>query len=106
MYLRISVGQFEASTAEDVANRLRASESSLRPAVEALPGCRSFMVGIDTRLNYMTNTSLWDSFAAADQMRTLPEMLALRTDFDALGVEFIPITNHDLLWHTEPAGET
>jgi hypothetical protein len=39
-------------------------------------------------------------------MRTLPEMLALRTDFDALGVEFIPITNHDLLWHTEPGGET
>jgi hypothetical protein len=48
MYLRISAGKFEASAAHDLTGRLRASESSLRPAVEALPGCRSFTVGVDT----------------------------------------------------------
>jgi len=32
------------------------------------------------------------------QMRELPEMLALRGTFEALGVEFDPITNHEVLW--------
>lgn len=98
MHVRISGGKFDAGRAQEVASRLRASETSLRPAVEALPGFRAYFVGLDRRLGFMTNTSVWDSLEAAEQMSSLPEMLALRQEFDALGVKFDPITNHEQLW--------
>jgi hypothetical protein len=32
------------------------------------------------------------------QMATLKEMLDFRTKFEALGIKFIEITNHQVLW--------
>jgi hypothetical protein len=46
----------------------------------------------------MTNVSFWDTIENAKQMATLKEMLAMRTTFEALGLEFIEMTNHDILW--------
>ena len=106
MYVRISVGKFSAERAEEVAHHLRTSELSLRPAVETLPGFRAYFVGLDRRLGFMTNTSVWDSLDAAEQMSTLPEMLALREGFEALGVVFNPITNHERLWQSGFAGHS
>jgi hypothetical protein len=49
----------------------------------------------------MTNTSIWETLEDAQQMATLPEMLALRERFEALNITFNPITNHEELWVIE-----
>ena len=47
----------------------------------------------------MVNVSVWESLEAANQMATLPEMLALAGEFIELGVEFErPIVNYASLW--------
>ena len=46
----------------------------------------------------MTNVSIWITKDDALQMATLKEMLDSRTTFDSLGVIFIEITNHQVLW--------
>lgn len=96
--VRISRGRFDAARVEEVAARLEESRASLEPAVRSLDGLIAYHVGIDRETSTMTNTSLWRSREDAMQMRTLPEMLALRETFEALGVEFEPITNHEVLW--------
>jgi quinol monooxygenase YgiN len=98
MVARISLGSFEPERADEVERRLAESELSLRPAIEKLTGNRGYLAGIDRKSGTMTNTSLWESLEAAEAMATLPEMLALRDTFEALGVRFQPITNHQVLW--------
>jgi hypothetical protein len=46
----------------------------------------------------MVNVSVWTSLEAAQQMNTLPAMLAQRDVFAALGVVFQPIRNYTGLW--------
>jgi hypothetical protein len=96
--VRISKGQFDPARASEVEARLRESEASLRPAILRLPGMLHYYVGLDRAAGFMTNTSLWDSLEHAQQMSSLPEMLALRAVFEGAGVRFEPITNHELLW--------
>ena len=98
MIVRISKGRFDLARGAEVEARLRESERSLRPAILKLAGLRAYYVGLDARLGYMTNTSLWDTLEDAQRMSSLPEMLALRGTFESAGVQFEPITNHDLLW--------
>ena len=98
MVVRISVGHFDPSRAEAVAQMLNESGQSLIPAIKRLSGLLDYYVGLDCDKGYMTNTSLWATLLDAQQMATLPEMLALRSRFEALGIEFIPITNHEVLW--------
>jgi hypothetical protein len=42
--------------------------------------------------------SIWESKEDAQQMATLKEMLDMRATFEALGLRFIEITNHEVLW--------
>jgi hypothetical protein len=57
-----------------------------------------YYVGIDTEKCVMTNVSFWETKDNAFQMATLKEMLDMRTTFEALGLKFIEITNHEVLW--------
>ena len=98
MIVRISKGSFDARRADEVEERLRESETRLRPALQKLRGMRWYWVGIDRDQGYITNTSLWDTLEDAQQMSTLREMLDLRAVFEALEVKFEPITNHEVLW--------
>jgi quinol monooxygenase YgiN len=98
MVVRISLGSFELERAEEVEQRLAESEQSLRPAIERLAGNCGYYVGIDRKSGTMTNISLWESLEDAQRMATLPEMLALRSTFEELGVRFQPITNHNIPW--------
>ncbi len=98
MVVRISVGFFEPSRADQVAQMLQEWVVSLTPALQKLPGMLHYYVGVDRGKGAMTNTSLWESLEHAQQMANLPEMLALRTKFEALGINFIEITNHEVLW--------
>ncbi len=103
MVVRISVGHFDPSRSDEVTDMLNESSKSLTPAIQKLSGLIHYYVGLDREKGYMTNTSLWETHNHAMQMATLPEMLALRSQFEALGIEFIPITNYKMLWTIEPS---
>jgi quinol monooxygenase YgiN len=97
--VRISIGYFDQNQLEDVESMLNNEfKQSLIPAIRKLHGNINYYVGIDRDKNTMTNVSIWQSKEAAMQMATLKEMLAMRTTFEALGIKFIEITNHEVLW--------
>ena len=98
MITRISIGFFEPPQADDVAAMLERSGETLIPAIHKLSGLQKYVVGLDRIKGAMTNTSFWDSLEDAQQMASLPEMLALRAEFERLGIRFVEITNHDLVW--------
>jgi hypothetical protein len=96
---RISIGYFQPEQTEQVAAMLdNEFKNSLIPAIQQLHGNLGYYVGIDREKCAMTNVSFWETKADALQMATLKEMLAMRTTFEALGLKFIEITNHEVLW--------
>jgi hypothetical protein len=97
--VRISIGYFEPQQAGKVESMLQNEfKNSLIPAIKKLNGNLGYYAGIDRVKHTMTNVSFWDSIESANQMSTLKEMLVMRTTFEALGLRFIDITNHDILW--------
>jgi quinol monooxygenase YgiN len=97
--VRISLGYFAAEQTAHVEAMLQNEfKNLLVPAIRALHGNLAYYVGIDRDKHVMTNVSLWQTLADAMQMATLPEMLAMRDTFEALGLKFIEITNHEVLW--------
>lgn len=97
--VRISIGYFEPAQAEKVRNMLdNEFKDLLIPAIQRLKGNISYHVGIDTEKHSLTNVSFWKTREDAMQMATLKEMLDMRSTFEALGLKFIEITNHSILW--------
>jgi hypothetical protein len=96
--MRISIGYFRPDQVDEVTQKLMSSESTLRPAIEKLRGNVAYYVAIDKEKGYMSNVSIWKSLKDAGQMNGLKEMLDLRNEFETLGISFLPITNHELLW--------
>jgi quinol monooxygenase YgiN len=100
--VRISQGFFRAEQHEAIAGRLQEGRTLLDPALRALPGLIHYYVSIDPVSHSMVNVSVWESLEAASRMSTLPEMLAQRDVFTALGVAFQPIRNYAGLWSIQP----
>ena len=98
MIIRISLGFFEPERATEIANLLNDKDEILRNAIGKLRGNLAYYVTVDAKVGAMSNVSHWETQEEAMQMSTLPEMLALRSDFEALNVKFVPITNHEILW--------
>ena len=97
--IRISIGYFQAEQTEQVAFMLdNEFKNSLVPAIQKLKGNKGYFVGIDKEKHSLTNVSFWKSYEDALQMATLKEMLDMRITFEALGLKFIEITNHEVLW--------
>jgi quinol monooxygenase YgiN len=104
MIVRISRGRFDPAKADGVAATLTSTQTQLIPAIQQLPGLLHYYVGIDRASTTMVNVSIWDSVEHAQQMSTLAPMLALREQFETLGVQFDPIVNYETLWRIDPAG--
>jgi hypothetical protein len=97
--VRISIGYFQPDQAEKVEAMLNYEfKNLLTPAIKKLKGNLGYYVAIDKEKNAMTNVSFWQTKKDAIQMSTLKEMLDMRTTFEALGLKFIDITNHQILW--------
>jgi hypothetical protein len=104
MIVRISRGRFDPANVDLVAAKLTSAQSQLLPALERLAGLLHYYAGIERTSATIVNVSVWDSLEHAQQMSTLAPMLALREQFEALGVQFDPILNYETLWRIEPAG--
>jgi RNA binding exosome subunit len=97
--VRISMGYFQAEQADKVENMLNNQfKNLLIPAIQQLKGNLGYYVGIDKEKLVMTNVSFWETKNDALQMATLKEMLQMRETFEALGLKFIEISNHEILW--------
>jgi quinol monooxygenase YgiN len=97
--VRISIGYFQPEQTDRVEAMLNNEfKNSLIPAIKKLKGNLGYYVAIDKEKNAITNVSFWKTKEDAIQMATLKEMLAMRTTFEALGLTFIDITNHQILW--------
>jgi hypothetical protein len=97
--IRISLGFFDTDKAPLVEAKLAATRQLLEPGVKALRGNLGYFAGIDRVNNTMHNVSFWESVEDANQMAAFPPMLALATEFIALGVRFQrPILNFETVW--------
>ena len=97
--VRISIGYFEPKQEGEVESMLNKEfKNILIPAIKKLKGNLGYYVAIDKEKNAMTNVSFWRTKDDALQMATLKEMLDMRTTFELLGLRFIEITNHQVLW--------
>ena len=97
--VRISIGYFQPEQADKVEAMLKNEfKNLLTPAIKKLGGNLGYYVAIDKEKNAMSNVSFWKTKEDALQMATLKEMLDMRTTFESLGLKFIDITNHQILW--------
>ena len=97
--VRISMGYFQPEQAHEVETMLNNEfKNVLVPAIKKLNGNLGYYVAIDKEKNVMTNVSFWRTKDDALQMATLKEMLDMRTTFESLGLRFLEITNHQVLW--------
>jgi hypothetical protein len=100
--IRISIGKFDADIAALVEEKLNESKERLESGIRAMRGNIAYFVGIDRTNQAMHNVSIWESVAAANQMAAFEPMIALGTEFSALGVRFDrPILNCDTLWRLD-----
>ncbi len=96
--IRISIGRFEKSVYEEVERLLRDGQKRLVPAIEKLPGCLRYEVGISPDANTITNVSIWDTIEHARQMASLQAMQAEGNLMRSKGVRFDPIINYETVW--------
>jgi quinol monooxygenase YgiN len=98
MYVRVARGAFQPEAYEEMAERLRAAELELAPAISALPGLIDYYAGMDRDSSSMIRVSIWDSREHAEAMSELPEVLAVRDAFAAAGVAWEPSGTYDVSW--------
>src|SRR5258708_13008145 len=97
--VRILIGYFQTDQTGQVESMLKNEfKSKLVPAIKKLRGNLGYFVAIDKDKHAMTNVSFWESKEDATQMASLKEMLDMRKTFEALGLKFIEITDHQVLW--------
>jgi quinol monooxygenase YgiN len=103
--VRISKGRFAPELYDKVHQIAQESAKPLIPAIRRLRGLLYYSAGVDPVTNTIVNISIWTDLAAAQQMSTLPEMLAQRPIMEEAGVQFDAIANYEPLWviqDTEP----
>lgn len=98
MFVRVSRGRFAAKQYDEMAERLRAAETVLSPVIRGLPGLIDYYAGMDRESNSMVRVSIWDTREHAEQIASLPEVLKLRDEFAAAGVEWEPSSTYDVAW--------
>ncbi len=96
--VRISIGRFDKSVYPEVERLLQDGQKRLVPAIEKLPGCLRYEVGISQDANTITNVSIWDTMEHAAQMASLRAMKAEGDLMRAKGVRFDPIINYEVVW--------
>ncbi|WP_259065714.1 hypothetical protein HDF24_02675 [Mucilaginibacter sp. X4EP1] len=97
--VRVSIGYFPSDKTEQIeAMTNNEFKNAVVPAVKKLNGNLGFYVGIDKQKHAISNVSFWQSQEDAAQMNTLKEMLDMKVVFEAVGVNFIAITNATINW--------
>jgi hypothetical protein len=100
--IRVSRGRFDPARFAEVDEMIRRTGDYLVPAIKRLPGLLGYYAGTAPE-GLTTQVSLWESDAAGQQMRTLPEMRdRARAEAEALGVVFEPIVQYPIDWSVAP----
>lgn len=98
MFVRVSRGLFAFERFEEMERRLKEAEAALAPAIAKLPGLIDYYAGIDPITASMIRVSVWDVQEHAEAMARLPEVIALRKEFEDAGVEWEPISTYQVAW--------
>jgi hypothetical protein len=96
--VRISKGRFAPAQYDKIHQLAEDSATSLVPAIKRLNGLLYYSAGVDPVTNTFVNVSIWTDLAAAQQMSTLPEMLAQRPILEQAGLQFDAIANYEPAW--------
>lgn len=96
--VRVSILNIPAGKIEEAAAALTAAEAELA-GIKKMRGLRAYFAGVDRERSQLTNVSVWESVADAEQVSTFDPMLALGRRFAAQGATFLrPIPNFEPLW--------
>ena len=98
MFVRVSRGLFAFDRFDEMETRLRDAETELAPAIGQLPGLIDYYAGIDRSSASMIRVSVWDTQEHAEAMARLPEVIRLRGEFEAAGVEWDPVNTYQVTW--------
>jgi hypothetical protein len=97
--VRVSILRVEPDRFEMFRQLMADAETTLAPGIRAMRGCRLYFAGADEASASLTNVSVWDTLADAQQMDDFAPMLALGRHFADLGAVFErPIMNYATLW--------
>lgn len=97
--VRISIGYYPPDKEEIVDSLLKTEfKGKIMPAVQKLNGNIAYYVAMDKDSKSLTNVSIWANEKAAMQMKGMQEMAQMAKKFQAMGVKFNKITNHQMVW--------
>lgn len=98
MNVRVARGTFAPELHDELAERLRAAEAEISGPIRELPGLIDYYAGIDRASSSMIRVSVWDTEAHAESMSELPQVRAVRAEFEAKGVVWEPVITYEVAW--------
>ncbi len=101
--VRISKGRFDPKNYGEIHRLSVEAAKTLVPAITKLRGLIYYHAGVDSTTNTFVHASVWTDLAAAEQMGSLPEMLAQIPILEKAGVHFDQRANYAPLWKIEGA---
>jgi hypothetical protein len=97
--VRVSILHCPPERLAEVEALMKAAEVPLS-GIRKLKGLKAYFAGVDREKSQLTNVSVWESEADAQQMASFQPMLDLAKDFMKIeGLSFVrPIPNFDVIW--------
>jgi hypothetical protein len=99
--VRISKGKFDPKNHDEIYRLSAEAAKTLVPAITKLRRLIYYHAGVDALTNTFVHVSVWTDLAAAEQMGSLPAMLAQIPILEKAGVHFDQRANYAPLWKIE-----
>ncbi|HUZ62852.1 MAG TPA: hypothetical protein VMU82_03970 [Acetobacteraceae bacterium] len=97
--VRVSILRCRKEDFPRLRQMMQEAEASLRPGILAMDGLLGYWAGEDAAAVTLSNVSLWQTLAHAQQMDRFQPMLDLAVSFREAGATFErPIMNYATLW--------
>jgi hypothetical protein len=97
--VRVSILHCPPEKVAEVEALMKAAESPLS-GIKKLKGLKAYFAGVDREKSEITNVSVWETEADAQQMASFQPMQELAKEFMKVeGLTFVrPIPNFDVIW--------
>lgn len=101
--IRVSILRCKPDQFAEFKEMMAESNAVLEPGIRRMRGIIHYYAGADHAASSLTNVSIWQTLADAQQLDTFQPMLDLGKVFVAKGATFErPITNYASLWEIVP----